>query len=246
MDKTVGIVIIGDEILSGKFVEENARFMYGALATLGATLSRVSIIPDDRDDIASTVKMHAERFDWVFTSGGVGPTHDDITMAAIAHAFGTRVVISPVLEQVLREHWGPTMPEANLRLAEMPEGAELIYGPAGTTSARWPVVCYRNIHILPGVPRFFRQKFVDIQERFRCIPMASARVYINADEGVIADRLDQIVAAHPEVKIGSYPRFGELDFQVLLTVESRAPEPLAAALGALEQTLAPWLVRIER
>jgi molybdenum cofactor synthesis domain-containing protein len=246
MDRTAGIVVIGDEILSGKFADENAQFLIGALASLGVALRRVSVIPDDVDDIADTVRRFSERFDWVFTSGGVGPTHDDMTMAGIARGFDTRVVIHPVLEQVLREHWGASMPEANLRLAEVPEGAELVAGPAGTTTARWPVVCYRNVHILPGVPRLFQQKFIDIQERFRTTPATSARMYVDADEGEFADRLTAVALAHPAVKIGSYPRFGETAFRVLLTLESRDREALSAALAGLELALAAWLVRVER
>jgi molybdenum cofactor synthesis domain-containing protein len=246
MDRTAGIVIIGDEILSGKFADENAQFLIGALAGLGVTLRRVSIIPDELDDIAGTVRRFSDRFDWVFTSGGVGPTHDDLTMAGIARGFGTRVIIHPVLEKVLREHWGPTMPEANLRLAEVPEGAELVPGPPGTSTARWPVVCYRNVYILPGVPRLFRQKFIDIQERFRATPTASARLYVNADEGVFADQLTAVAMAHPVVKIGSYPRWGETEFRVLLTLESRDRGALASALAGLERALTAWLVRVER
>lgn len=246
MDRTAGIVIIGDEILSGKFADENAQFLIGALAGLGVTLRRVSIIPDDIEDIAGTVRRFSERFDWVFTSGGVGPTHDDMTIPGIAHGFGTRVVIHPALEKVLREYWGPTMPEANLRLAEVPEGAELVPGPHGTTTARWPVVCYRNVYILPGVPVLFRQKFLDIQERFRSTPMASARLYVNADEGVFADQLTAVALAHPAVKIGSYPRFAETAFRVLLTLESRDDGELAAAVAGLEQALAAWLVRVDK
>lgn len=246
MDRTAGIVIIGDEILSGKFADENAQFLIGALAGLGVSLRRVSIIPDDVDDIAGTVRRFSERFDWVFTSGGVGPTHDDLTMPGIARGFGARVVIHPALEQVLREHWGPSMPEANLRLAEVPEGAELVLGPPGTTTARWPVVCYRNVYILPGVPSLFRQKFIDIQERFRATPVTMVRLYVAADEGVFADRLTAAAEAHPAVKIGSYPRWGETDFRVLLTLESRDPDALSAALASLEPALAAWLVRVER
>ena len=246
MDRTAGIVIIGDEILSGKFADENATFLIGALAELGVDLRRVSMIPDDLDDIAATVRMVSERFDWVFTSGGVGPTHDDMTMAGIARAFDTRVVVDPTLERILYDHWGPSMPEANLRLAEMPEGAELVRGPVGTTSARWPVVCYRNIYILPGVPRLFRQKFLDIQERFRGAPLVRARVYLNADEGDFAEALTALTLEHPQVKIGSYPRFEETEFRVLLTLESHEDAALSAALGALEAALVAWLVRIER
>src|SRR4051812_5154629 len=102
---TAGIVIIGDEILSGKFVEENAAFLIGELRTLGVDLRRLTVIPDDLDDIARTVLEASSRFDHVFTSGGVGPTHDDVTIAAIAHAFGVGVTRHPELEAKVRGYW---------------------------------------------------------------------------------------------------------------------------------------------
>ena len=242
MEKTAGIVIIGDEILSGKFTDENAKFLIGALSGLGVTLGRVSFIPDDLDDIADTVRRFSARFDWVFTSGGVGPTHDDLTMTGIAQAFATPVVQHPRLEQTLRDHWGPTMPEANLRLARVPEGADLVPG----TDGRWPVVCYRNVYILPGVPALFRKKFLDIKERFRCTPTLVGRIYAGADEGHLAPHLDAVVAAFPEVKIGSYPRFEETAFRVILTVEGRDAAMLEAAIERLAAALGDWVVRVER
>lgn len=159
MDRTAGIVIIGDEILSGKFADENAQFLIGALAGLGVTLRRVSIIPDDIEDIAGTVRRFSERFDWVFTSGGVGPTHDDMTIPGIAHGFGTRVVIHPALEKVLREYWGPTMPEANLRLAEVPEGAESCPGRTAPPRRAGPWSAIATSTSCPGCRCCFGRSF---------------------------------------------------------------------------------------
>src|ERR1043165_1793991 len=102
---TAGIVIIGDEILSGKFAEENAAFLIGELRALGVDLRRITFVPDDLDDIAQTVLDCSRRFDYVFTSGGVGPTHDDITMAAIAQGFGTTIIRHPDLEARVRGYW---------------------------------------------------------------------------------------------------------------------------------------------
>src|SRR5687768_9828790 len=124
---TAGIVIIGDEILTGKFAEENAAFLIGELRALGVELRRITVIPDELDDIAATVFDFASRFDHVFTSGGVGPTHDDVTMAGIAKGFGTQVVRQPELESRVRAYWGEKLAEPNLRLAHVPEGADLVY-----------------------------------------------------------------------------------------------------------------------
>jgi molybdenum cofactor synthesis domain-containing protein len=238
---TAGIVIIGDEILSGKFVEENAQFLIGELRALGVELRRITVIPDDAADIAATVTDAAARFDHVFTSGGVGPTHDDITIAAIAAGFGTTVTRHPDLEAKVRGYWKDKLADANLRLADVPTGSELVYG----KDMIWPVVCYRNVYILPGVPSLFRRKFVDIRDRFRATPVTAARLYVDVDEGELAPHLDAIVAAHGGVKIGSYPRFSEKDFRVLVTVEGPATGEVAAAFEALARRLGDHVVRRE-
>jgi molybdenum cofactor synthesis domain-containing protein len=194
---SAGIVVIGDEILTGKFADENAVFLIGELRALGVDLRRVTMIPDDVDDIAVTVTNFSARFDHVFTSGGVGPTHDDLTMQGIAKGFGTRVVRQPELEQRVRAYWGEKLAEPNLRLADVPEGCELVYG----KDQIWPVVAYKNVYILPGVPALFKRKFIDIRDRFRAEPVTVARVYIDADEGQIADDLNAVVAAFPSVRI---------------------------------------------
>jgi molybdenum cofactor synthesis domain-containing protein len=238
---TAGIVIIGDEILTGKFADENAAFLIGELRALGVELRRIVIIPDVIDDIAATVPELAARFDHVFTSGGVGPTHDDLTMAGIAQGFGTRVVRAPVLEERVRAYWGDRLSTPNLRLADVPEGAELVYG----KDTVWPVVAYKNVYILPGVPALFRRKFIDIRDRFRAVPMTVARVYLDAEEGQIAGDLDAVVAAFAAVRIGSYPRFTERDFKVLITLEAHGPDEVAGALAMLVERMGPRVVRHE-
>ncbi len=238
---TAGIVIIGDEILSGKFADENAAFLIGELRALGVELRRITMIPDDVDDIASTVTSFAARFDYVFTSGGVGPTHDDRTIEGIAQGFGTRVVREPEMERRVRAYWGEKLADANLRLADVPEGCELVYG----KDQVWPVVAYQNVFILPGVPALFKRKFIDIRDRFRAEPVTVARVYINADEGEIADDLNVVVAAFPAVKIGSYPRFSEKDFRVLITLEGKDAAEVAGAQAMLVERVGAKVVKRE-
>lgn len=236
---TAGIVVIGDEILSGKFTEENAAFLIGELRGLGVELRRISIIPDDADDIAATVAEFAARFTHVFTSGGVGPTHDDVTIGAVARALGTDVVREPALEERIRAYWGAQLAPANLRLADVPRGATLVWG----SSTTWPVVSIANVYILPGVPALFRRKFHDVKDRFRTAPVATARLYLSAEEGVLAPHLDAVVAGHPAVKIGSYPRFDETDFQVIITLEAAEAATAAAAADDLAARVAAHVVR---
>jgi molybdenum cofactor synthesis domain-containing protein len=238
MARTAGIVVIGDEILSGKFADENAPFLIGELRRLGVDLRRIAVIPDVLEEIASTVREFSDRYDFVFTSGGVGPTHDDLTMEGIAAGFETAVIIEPKLEQVLRQFYGEAMPEANVRLAEIPEGADLIYG----DSKHWPVVCYRNVYILPGVPSLFRRKFLGMRDRFRGDAVHERRLYLNADEGQIAPVLGEVSDAFPGVSIGSYPRFEETAFKVIVTIEGEDGDAVAAATETLGERLAELIV----
>lgn len=237
MPQTAGIVIIGDEILSGKFADENAPFLIAELRTLGVDLRRIAVIPDDIEDIGETVAAFSARFDHVFTSGGVGPTHDDVTIAGIARGFGTRVLIDPRLEHVLRDHWGPTMPEANLRLAHVPEGCELV-----GDDARWPVVRYRNVFVLPGVPALFKRKFLSVKSLLAPSTRAERRLYCVGDEGVLAPHLELVVAEFADVKLGSYPRFHETTFKVILTLEGSDEPRVEAAFERLKTLLAELVV----
>jgi molybdenum cofactor synthesis domain-containing protein len=237
--QTAAIIVIGDEILSGKYTDENAAYLIKELRELGVALKRIEVIPDVLDDIAATVKATADRFDHVFTSGGVGPTHDDLTMEGIARAFGTRVVRHPELDKLLRAFYGQGIEERNLRMADVPEGAALIE-PDGSGGPTWPVVAYRNVYILPGVPVIFRRKFASIRERFRATPFHLRRVYCLGDEGALAVHLDAVVAAHPAVAVGSYPRFDAQDYRVVITIEckdaacaDRARDDLVGRLGTV-------------
>jgi molybdenum cofactor synthesis domain-containing protein len=239
---TAAAIIIGDEILSGKFTEENAAYLVRELRELGISLRRIEIIPDDVDAIADAVRTQSAAVDHVFTSGGVGPTHDDKTMAGIARAFGVRVVVDPQLEAALRAFYGDRFHERHLRMAEVPEGAVMV--PAD--HAAWPVTSLRNVYILPGVPVIFRRKFEAIRERFRARPFAIRRVYCMADEATIATHLDAVVAAFPAVSVGSYPRFDAADYRVLVTLESKDTAAVDAATESLDAALpAGVVVRVE-
>lgn len=245
MERSAAIVVIGDEILSGKFADENAAFLIRELVELGVTLRRIAVIPDDLDDIAETVRRFSESYDFVVTSGGVGPTHDDITMAGIARGFDTQVVIHPDLEAILRAHWGETMPAANIRLAEVPDGADLVHGSTdGSSDSQWPAVCFRNVYILPGVPQLFRKKFRAIAERFRTTPTRIMRIYSRAEEGELAPHLDRTVGEFPEVKIGSYPRWGESAYQVIITLESKNQDALSRATASLSDRIRESVVEL--
>jgi len=239
---SAAIVIIGDEILSGKFADENAAHLIGELRGLGVALRRIEVIPDAIDDIAATVRAAAERHDHVFTSGGVGPTHDDVTMDGVARAFGVGVVRHPELEGMLRAYWGERLEPRNLRMADVPDGSVLI---AGDDLPSWPVIACRNVYILPGVPVIFRRKFASIRERFRSPPFHVRRLYCLGDEGQLAASLDAVVAGHPGVAVGSYPRIDATDYRVIVTLEGTDAAAVDAATDDLAARLAAYLVRRE-
>jgi molybdenum cofactor synthesis domain-containing protein len=239
---TAAILIVGNEILSGKVADENAAYLIGELRALGVSLRRIEVVPDEVDDIAAAVRALSARFDIVFTSGGVGPTHDDVTLAAIARAFGVPVVRHPELESLLRDRSRDRLFERDLRMADVPAGARLEHG---TTGGTWPVVVMNNVWILPGVPSIFRRKFDAVRERFRASPIYARAVYSRAEEGAIAGTLDEAVAAFPDVELGSYPHLDALDHRVKITLDGRDAAEVSRALAYLVERLGDAVVRTE-
>jgi molybdenum cofactor synthesis domain-containing protein len=226
---TAAILVIGNEVLSGKIEEQNARFLIGELRELGVALQCILTIPDEPEDIAAAVRSLSARFDYVFTSGGVGPTHDDVTISSIARAFDKPIVRHPELEAMLRRYFGDGIDETRLRMADVPEGAELVYG----GDMKFPVMACGNVYIFPGVPELFRRKFTAIRERFRVAPFYLRVVHTLEDEFDIAARLQTIADAHPAVAIGSYPNFATPDYRVKVTLESK----IEAAVDSAHQAL---------
>ena len=229
MAKTAGIVIIGNEILSGKVQDANAAYLLRELRLLGVDVKKVSVIPDEVDIIALEVATFSRQFDVVFTSGGVGPTHDDVTIEGIAKAFGHRVIRHPELERLLRSRYGGDLNEARLKLTEVPEGAVLI-----REDGLWlPAVAMGNVYIFPGIPDLLRQKFDSIKERFRDQPYFLRRVYVKEGEGNIAAFLHDLLREFPELMLGSYPEIHNPAYKVMLTLESKDEAYLRTALERL-------------
>jgi molybdenum cofactor synthesis domain-containing protein len=246
---TAAILLIGNEILSGKVEEENARYLVRELRALGVSVGRIEVVPDDLEDIAATCRALSARFDVVFSSGGIGPTHDDVTMPAVAAAFGQALVRNPELEALLRAGLGERLHPRDLRMADVPAGARLVPGPAARPGT-WPVVVVENVWILPGVPSIFRRKFEAVRELFRARPIHARVVYSREGEGPIADALDAVVAAWPTVEIGSYPRVdanlpGPVGYQVKITLDGRDREAVEAAAANLIARLGAAVVSVE-
>ncbi len=235
---TAGAVIIGNEILSGKVVEDNARYLSAELRQLGVDLRKITVIPDEVELIASEIPAFVRSFHTVFTSGGVGPTHDDVTMEGVARGLGRRLVVDPFLEGILRRSYPTDAHPVLGKLAQVPEGARLIMA----EGLKVPVVVVENIYILPGVPEIFRIKFQAIRERFRAEPFLLRKLYLNTPEERIVTQLNELVEAFPQLLLGSYPLWRHADYRVMLTLESKDADYLRRAEARLLELLPPQAV----
>ena len=241
MPKTAGIVLVGNEILSGKIADANAAFLCRELRALGVEVRRISVIPDEVDLIAEEVVTQSTIYDLVFTSGGVGPTHDDVTIEGVARAMAVGVVRHPRLVAILEGYYGARLNDTHLKMAEIPDGAELV----GGEPVRFPTILMRNVYILPGVPEIFRQKFEALRERFRDAPIHLKSVFVRIGEGSLADHLNGLLADFPRLMLGSYPEFANPEYKVKVTLESRDGAYLEDALAAFLRRLpAGALVRV--
>jgi molybdenum cofactor synthesis domain-containing protein len=230
---TAAVVVIGDEILTSKVRDENSSWLAMRLRSLGIDLRRIAVVPDVVATIADEVRSSSAQFDLVITTGGVGPTHDDVTFAGVALAFGVPLERHPELAKLLLESLTGLDDEA-LRMADLPSGAELWWEGA----IRFPLVVVKNVLVFPGVPKLLRIKFDGIAHRLeKGVPVGTARLVTTAREPDIALRLRQIQRAHPTVAIGSYPQFEHEPHTVTITVDSRDRAALASAVAALEEAL---------
>jgi molybdenum cofactor synthesis domain-containing protein len=234
MSKSAGIIVIGNEILSGKTRDENSPYLVRELRGLGVDVRKISVIPDELGLISQEVREFSNSFDYVFTTGGVGPTHDDLTMDGIAGAFGRNIYRDPDLEATLRYYYAQDLVDGNLRMADIPVGSRLV----GGRGMWFPVVAVENVYIFPGVPEILQRKFERIKESFREEPFHLREVYLKADEGQIAGILHRVLADFPELLLGSYPYFDNPVYSIKLTLESKDAAYLERAHVVLVAELA--------
>ncbi|MDP6933198.1 MAG: molybdopterin-binding protein, partial [Myxococcota bacterium] len=190
-------------------------WLIGRCRELGLNLCRVVMIPDQVDAIAQEVLRCSEEFDLVFTTGGVGPTHDDITMQAIAQAFSSPMIRSPELESIIRTALGDRYNEDAGSMADLPEGAVLLQ----EDELFFPLVQVRNVYVFPGVPELMKRKFEGIAPRFQgsvrhCVSLITAE-----RETAIAQRLRDVQSRWPLLEIGSYPQFTQRPWTVTVTID---------------------------
>lgn len=224
------ILLIGNELLSGRVLDENFSFLARELWGLGVRVGEGAIVPDEVDRIADAIRTLSGRYHWLFTAGGIGPTHDDVSVEGAARAFGVPVVEHEVLASRIRARFGAEVTPSHLRMARVPRGALL---ESGGESA-WPTIRMDNTFLLPGVPSILRRKFEQIRHLFAQAPFHREVLEFVTEEARIAEPLSATAAEHPLVEFGSYP----VAERVLVTLESRDRDALDEALGVLEVRLA--------
>lgn len=236
---TAAVVIIGNEILSGRTQDANLRYLAKELNAQGIHLREARIIRDHAETIVSTVNALRERYDYLFTTGGIGPTHDDITAESIATALGTRLECNDTAVKVLREYYQDDLNDARKRMAYLPIGATLLDNPM----SRAPGFQLANVFVLPGVPRILQAIFEGFRHRLAGgRPMLSRTITAFVLESQVAEGLAAIQRRYPQAELGSYPYARDRRFGSALVVRSedqavieRAAQEIIALLRSLGQ-----------
>jgi len=232
---TAAFLVIGNELLTGKVVEANLAPLAQTLRALGIQLVTAEIVLDDVPTLAAAVARLSAAHGLLVTSGGVGPTHDDVTMEAVAKAFGRRVVREPSLVELVQQTFGEKTTEAHLRFADVPEGALLRRAP----DVSWPTPVVENVWILPGVPEVFRMKLATLRSWVvGPRPFVTRALVLKDDEVDLKEALDAVVAAHPEVSIGSYPALFNPRYRTRITFDGIREAAVLAALEDLRARVA--------
>jgi|Deesub1362A_J573_1020465.scaffolds.fasta_scaffold00456_18 molybdenum cofactor synthesis domain-containing protein len=240
--RTAGIIIIGNEILSGKVKDVNSHYLATELRSLGVELKKISVIPDDPDAIGREARVFSDSYNYVFTTGGVGPTHDDVTMEGIARGFGVGLVISPEIRGFLTRRYRGDINEAVLKMARVPDGSQVIC----LKDDSFPFVRFRNIFIFPGIPQHLRERFQVIKEQIRTRPFYLQKVFLRIRESDITGALNRVVSNNKGVVFGSYPVAGDSEYLVMITAESRSEALLRQAVDELIDSIPEdAIVRIE-
>lgn len=236
---TAALLLIGSELLSGKVRDANAQPLAQLLFRHGIALQRIVAVPDDMETIGTETLRLAQTHTWVFTSGGVGPTHDDITVAAIARAFGQSVEVHPELAAMIQARYQDRCTEAHLRMAQVPQGT--ILETTEPHTREWPAMRLGNVWIFPGVPEAFRMKLGILSAALRraghVSGFSSVAVCTTLEESAIVDVLDRLVAELPTISIGSYPKWFDTTYRTKVTFDGSDAATLERAAAMLIERL---------
>ena len=230
---TAAILVIGDEILSGRTRDANMHYLAGELATKGIDLKEARIVPDVQDAIVAALNALRARYDHVFTSGGIGPTHDDITADAVAAAFGQPLHVRDDARDLLARHYdrsGLEFNEARMRMARIPEGAVLIDNPISAA----PGFSMQNVHVMAGVPNIFQAMVASLLPRLTGgRPLLSQTLRIERGEGSVAKPLAALAAEFDDLSFGSYPFIQNGAYGTNIVVRGSDAGRLDAAMARL-------------
>ncbi len=233
---TAALLVIGDEILSGRTKDKNIGYIAEFLTDTGIDLSEVRVVPDVETEIVGALNALRHRYTYVFTTGGIGPTHDDITADSVAKAFGVGIDVHPQAVELLQARFGGGyLNEARLRMARIPDGADLILNKVSAA----PGFRIGNVHVMAGVPAIMQAMMAEIAPTLKTgAKMLSESIRADAREGDIGTPLAAIAKTYPDVSIGSYPFYDEGQKpNTNVVVRSRDPQRLAAARQAVEAML---------
>ena len=233
---TAAVLIIGDEILSGRTQDTNLRDIARYLNVHGVDLAEARTVPDVMEEIVDALNALRARYDYVITTGGIGPTHDDITADAVAQAFGVGLVEHPEIIAMMTARWSGELTPARRRMARVPVGGYLVKNPV----AGPPGFGIGNVFVLAGVPQIMRGMLEDVGPRLEGgRPTLSRTVRVEGSgDGVIAAPLEAVAKAHPSMSLGSYPFFGPDGYGSNLVLRGRDPAELEAVVGELIAALA--------
>ena len=239
---TAAILVIGDEILSGRTKDKNIGYIAEYLTNIGIELREVRVVPDVSEEIVAALNALRTRYSYVFTTGGIGPTHDDITADAVAAAFGVTIDHDPRAVAMLAERFpADQLNEARLRMARIPAGADLI----ANSVSKAPGFNIGNVYVMAGVPSIMQAMMDELAPTLRTgVKVLSDTVRAGLREGDIGTALAAVAKAHPEVSIGSYPFFSETGPDTNVVVRSRNAEKLAEAMTAVRSMLADEQARL--
>lgn len=235
MQPTACLIIIGNEILSGRTQDKNLAWLATELNEQGITLAHARVIPDIESIIVETVNNCRRDYTYVFTTGGIGPTHDDITAASIAKAFGAPLIRHPEAERRLRAHYSADqINDARLKMADVPKDAELIDNPVSTA----PGFRIENVFVLAGVPSIMQAMFDGLKHQLKGGKKTLSRTLkTNLAEGTLAASLAAVQDRYPEVEIGSYPHFQQGQLSTSLVFRSADSALLENALEETKKAL---------
>lgn len=219
---SVGLAVIGDEVLLGEIDDENIGLIARELARIGADLAYASVLPDDLDFLVRHLSWMMDYFDWVVSTGGIGTTHDDLTREAVSAVVGRELKEDAGIIRFLESRAGSPVTDSLRKLAMIPEGAETVDNP----NTGVPGFTIANIIVLPGIPKLVEEMIGVLSEKMDGVPLQARQIGSHLSESRIAQHLGKIQKDNPEVKIGSYPLSGSSQYRVKVVLRSRNPAAL--------------------